>query len=389
MPRKKKSACRYCRKEIPESALFCPWCGEKQVGPKKHEKKYPQPEILSDGSYVGRLMIDGQRETVKAASEAEYKAKIDALRTGVVERQKAPDKRLVSECVWAYIRAREGIASPSTIDGYERKARNNFQGLMNMRVRDLNLDVIQAAVNEEKKRYSGKTIKEALSLIRSATKIKIDPDQLVTPSPKPKKKPPVYSTDDLRKLVLALAEIGGQIECAGLLAAWMSLRRSEIIGLRWTDLEEGNIVIRTARVYDKTHKLVEKDGKTETSARRIPCDPYVMARLQALPRGSEYVFTVSTSGLWEGITKACKIAGIEHGYLHGLRHTNASVMEMLGVPAVYANKRGGWASDHVRRKVYTDPMAEGDMAAAVLVDNFYNGLLEYGPPLPPGFIRRG
>ena len=62
MPAKKKStACRFCRKALPEGALFCPWCGEKQVGPKKREPKYPAYRVLADGSLMGQLMLNGQR----------------------------------------------------------------------------------------------------------------------------------------------------------------------------------------------------------------------------------------------------------------------------------------------------------------------------------------
>jgi hypothetical protein len=50
-------------------------------------------------------------------------------------------------------------------------------------------------------------------------------------------------------------------------------------------------------------------------------------------------------------------------------------MEYLGIPPQYSNKRGGWASDHVRQRVYTDAMPEGDTAAADKIDTFYNDLI--------------
>lgn len=358
--------------------MFCNWCGKKQLKDKT-EISVPTPRKLKSGTWFAQVMVNGVRVPVSADTEAEYYAKARAAKAGLLEAQK-PDNRLVRDLVADYIKARDGIISPATIDGYERKARNNLQDLMRLRVKDLTRSRVQAAIDKEKEDYSGKTIREAWSLIQSATGVTID--DLVLPSKLPQKKPPVYSTEDLRKLILALAEIGGEVECAGLLAAWMSLRRSEIFGLRWSDIRSNSIRVEKARVYDREHKLVEKTTKNETSERMIPCDRYILDKINALPREGERVFRMSTSGIWKGITVACKRAGIEHGYLHGLRHTNASIMEVAGVSPYYANRRGGWASDHVRTKTYTDAIPEGDREAAQMVDNYFNSLIFYGPPKP-------
>ena len=286
----------------------------------------------------------------------------------------------MKDLVEEYISLRDGKISPATIDGYLRKSKNNLQDLYQLKVKDLTMERVQKAINKDAEKYSGKTIWDAWSLIQSATGVEYE--GLVFPSRKPQKKPPVYTSDDLRKLILALAEIGGEVECAGLLAAWMSLRRSEIFGLRWKDILPAAIRISKARVYDKEHKLVEKDTKTDLSERIIPCDSYILDRINALPHKGEHVFQMSTSGIWKGITEACDRAGIEHGYLHGLRHTNASVMEVIGISGTYANRRGGWASDHVRKNIYVADMPEGDLETAKQVDNYFKGLFIYGPPNP-------
>lgn len=371
--------CKYCRREIPDNSMFCNWCGKKQLKDKT-EISVPAPRRLKSGTWFAQVMVKGQRVPVSGDTEAEYYAKARAAKAGLLEAKK-PDNRLVKDAVADYIKAREGVVSPATIDGYERKARNNLQDLMPLRVKDLTRSRVQAAIDKEKEHYAGKTIREAWSLIQSATGVTIE--DLVLPSKKPQKKPPVYGSADLRRLILALAEIGGEVECAGLLAAWMSLRRSEIFGLRWSDIRSDSIRIEKARVYDKHHKLVEKETKNETSERLIPCDRYILDKINALPHEGERVFRMSTSGIWKGITEACKRAGIKHGYLHGLRHTNASIMELVGVPPVYANKRGGWASDHIRVKTYTDAIPEGDQAAAQMVDDYFRSLFIYGPPKPP------
>ena len=370
--------CRYCKRQIQDNSVFCNWCGKKQLKDKT-EISVPAPRRLKNGDWYNQVMVKGTRVTVSGKTEAEYYAKARAAKAGLIESKK-PDNRIVSDLVTEYITVREGKISAPTIDGYLRKSKNNLQSLYSLRVKDLSKEKVQAAINDDAANYSGKTIWDAWSLIKSA--VGIEYEGLVFPSKKPQKKPPVYTSDDLRKLILALADIGGEVECAGLLAAWMSLRRSEIFGLRWCDVFPSSIRIAKAMVYDKEHKLVEKDTKTELSERIIPCDRYILNKINALPREGERVFRMSTSGIWKGITTACDRAGIEHGYLHGLRHTNASVMELLGISDTYANRRGGWASDHVRKNVYVADMPEGDLETAQQVDSYFLGLITYGPPKP-------
>lgn len=372
--------CKYCNKDIPNDSIYCPYCGERLARKKREKKKeisVPKPRQLPSGSWFAQVMVGGERVPVLADTEANYYAKARAAKAGLIEAHK-PDNRIVKDLVKEYIESREKNPdiSPSTIDGYLRKAKNNLQDLMPLRVKDLSRAAVQKAINKDKETYSGKTIWAAWSLIQSATGVRYD--NLDFPSKKPKKKPPVYSKEDIRKLILAFAEYGGQVECAGLLAMWLSLRRSEIVGLRWENVLEDSICIKTARVYNKAHKLIEKSTKTDLSERRIPCDDYILRKIKALPDNSEYVFTMSTAGIWKGVDTVCERAGVQHGYLHGFRHTNATIMEYLGVPPKYANKRGGWASDHIRQRTYTDAMDEGDTEYAERIDGFFNGLIANG-----------
>lgn len=364
--------CKYCKAtDLPDHSRFCPWCGKK-LQADAAEIKVPPPKQLPSGTWFGRVTVQGERVPVSAPTEAEYYTKARAAKAGLIEAKK-PDNRIVKDLVEEYIKIREKTRSPATIDGYDRKARKNLQALMPLRVKDLTSAAVQKAVNEDLKTYSPKTVWEAWSLVQSATGVRYD--DLVFPDTSPQKTPPVYSEAQLGALLRALADYGGQTECAGLLALWLSLRRSEIMGLKWSDVGETAVIVRTARVYDKSHKLVEKTTKNKTSKRTILCPDYILDKLKALPKEGEYIFTESTSGIWKGLDTVCKNAGIPHGYLHGLRHTNATILELLNIPSVYANRRTGHANDHVRKTVYTDVMTEGAQAAAEKVNAHFEALL--------------
>ena len=366
--------CKKCRRIIEDNSIYCNWCGHQQLTA-SNEVRVPVPRRKGN-QWVAQVTVDGERVYISGDTEDEYYAKARAAKAGMIEAHK-PDNRIVGDLVEEYIRSREGIVSPSTIDGYERKAKHNLQSLMKLRLKDMTEDAVQKAIDKDLKSYSGKTIWEAWSLIQSATEVRYS--GLKMPSKKPNKKPPVYSEEAVKKIILGLADYGGQVECAGLLAMWLSLRRSEIMGLKWRDIKPNGIVVRSARVYDNKHKLVEKDNKNETSNRTILCDKYILDKINALPKEGEYVFTISTAGIWKGIDTVCKNAGVEHGYLHGFRHTNATIMEYVGVPSAYANQRGGWAKDHVRQRTYTDLMSEGGERSAKLIDAFFLGKITTNP----------
>ena len=366
--------CKRCRRIIEDNSIYCNWCGHQQLTA-SNEVRVPVPRRKGN-QWVAQVTVDGERVYISGDTEDEYYAKARAAKAGMIEAHK-PDNRIVGDLVEEYIRSREGIVSPSTIDGYERKAKHNLQSLMKLRLKDMTEDAVQKAIDKDLKSYSGKTIWEAWSLIQSATEVRYS--GLKMPSKKPNKKPPVYSEEDVKKIILGLADYGGQVECAGLLAMWLSLRRSEIMGLRWEDIRTIGIVVRNARVYNNKHKLVDKGNKNDTSTRTILCDEYILKKINALPKEGEYVFTISTAGIWKGIDTVCKNAGVEHGYLHGFRHTNATIMEYIGVPSAYANQRGGWAKDHVRRRTYTDLMSEGGERSAKLIDAFFLGKITTNP----------
>ena len=367
-----KMKCKKCKKEIADHSVFCNWCGYQQISIQT-AAKVPTPKQKANGQYTAQIMVDGVRVRVTADSEKEYYAKARAVKEELINLRK-PENRTVQMMVDEYIHAREKLLSPSTIDGYKRKAKYNLQSLYPMRVGLLTTAAVQSAITKDLEKYSGKTIWEAWMLIKAATGVEID--RLVLPTKKPKKIAPTYSVEDIRKIMVELEDEGGEIECAGLLAMWLSLRRSEILGLRWEDIGEDCIHIRSARVYDEKHRLVEKTTKTELSERIIPCSSTLLTKINSLPKTSEYVFTMSTAGLWQGIDRVCKLAGVEHGYLHSFRHTNASVMEMIGIPSLYANRRGGWVNDHVRLNHYTATMSEGDKMVAKKIDEFFENTIK-------------
>lgn len=361
--------CKNCKREIDDDSIFCKWCGQRQIKEAKKEVRVPKPRQLPSGKWFIEMQMDGQRHYITEDTESKCRAVAVALKSGLIEEKKKGPRTTVGQEIDSYIESRSNVLSPSTIAGYKKIRQQNLQSIMALRPDDLTDARMQTAVNQESKTFSPKTIKNAVGLIGAALGRKFP----ITVAAQPAKAPNTYSSDDIRKLLAAI-DGKGEIECAVLLAMWLSLRRSEILALKWEDIGETSITVKAARVYDENHQLVEKTTKTQKSSRVIPCPAYILDRINALPRSREYVFTHGTHYFWESLANICERNGLPHIYLHGLRHTNASVMGLLGIDNKYAMKRGGWTSDHTMKGVYQQIMEEGEITAANRIDEYFLAL---------------
>ena len=348
MPRK-KNTCRYCRKELPEGALFCPWCGEKQVGAKKREPKYPAYRVLADGSLMGQLMINGQRETIKADSEKEYRAKIDGLRAGVIELKKHPEKRPLKDIVRAYIDKNDGVLSPATIRGYEIIIRNRFPAYIGKSFGSIDC---QQMINTEAKTCAPKTVKNAWALVTAALNDAKLPIPDVNLPAVPDSDEDFLDYEQILRFLTAIRD--DPAECAALLMLH-SLRTSEALKLdAGVDVQPGpdglQLLIHGAVVPNKNNQWVEKaTNKNRTSRREIPI---MIPRLEEiLPKEGKAV-TIHPSTVRTRIEKACKRAGLPVCSPHDLRRSFASLAFHLGWSEWLIQEVGGWNNPKTGHLIY-------------------------------------
>jgi integrase len=66
--------------------------------------------------------------------------------------------------------------------------------------------------------------------------------------------------------------------------------------------------------------------------------------------------------------------GIEMTF-HDLRHLNASIMLMLGIPDKYAMERGGWSTDNVLKSVYQQTFSSERQKIDKIIDGYFNGIV--------------
>lgn len=344
--------CKKCKNEIPDGSIFCNWCGEKQIKQrkKKEELSVPKPRQLKSGTWFAQLTVDGQRASVSAASEAEYYAKARAIKAGLITHRKSKAGKTLSEAIDEYIESRRALVSPATVQTYKKKKRLYFQSLMDVDIFQITVDALKAEVSKmimqpspSGNRLSAKTIKDSYSFIASVLQYhKVQLDYKDVSLPQIQASPfAVLTKDEISTLIAALP--GTPCELHILLALWLGLRRSEIIALEKSDfdLQRKTVTINKAMVRDENGNYVIKGTKTEKSARVISCPDYILDKVKTLPNGP--IYTYDANYILKCLHKVCEENGLPPVRLHDLRHINASVGLMLGIPDKYVMERNGWA----------------------------------------------
>ena len=358
--------CKYCAHETPDDSVFCCHCGER-LARKKREKSgkkvYPKFRVLADGSLLGQLMVDGKRETIKAANEAEYRAKIDALRTGVMEMKAHPEKRSLQKILRDYIDKNDGVLSPATIRGYEYIYKGRFRAYMQQEAGKIDY---QQMVNDEAKKYAPKTVENAWALVSPAFRDAGIPVPEVNLPTVPESDEDFLDFEQIHVFIAAIR--GDQCEREALLMLH-SLRMSELLKLDASDIRDEQIHVRGAVVVDKNNKMVEKEtNKTKASTREIPI---MIPRLNEILPAEGPIPTRHPTVIADHIKNACKKAGLPECSPHDLRRSFASLAYHLGWPERVTMLIGGWDSPDTVHRIYIK-LSKKDVSAAVeIMKNYY------------------
>lgn len=334
--------CKRCKREITDNSLFCNWCGAKQI--KDGQINVPKPERLASGEYVGRLMVNGNRERIRATTEAEYYRKARAFKLENAEKINNPQNLLLSEAISDYIEKNEPIFSVSTVRGYETNKRQ-LQKITSARIKDIDF---QSLVNTLSDIYAPKTVKNIWGLITASLKNKkITPPDVKLPAAMKTER--LFLEPEEIKLFLKAIK-GKRIELTALLALH-SLRESEILALTKDSIKDGVIHVRGAKVPDKNHQYIKKESnKTAASTRDIPV---FIPRLAELWDENNDPKFPHPSNIRRDLIRVCERNALPPISCHSLRHTFCSCAYFLGWDIMTTQSVGGWQSPRVPTEIYT------------------------------------
>ena len=160
-------------------------------------------------------------------------------------------KITLGEAIDEYVEAKSNVLSKKTYYNYKGYRKWYMQDIIDTPIDKLNTQILQRSVNLEAAKHSPKTVSLSFGLVRVVLGYFM-PDRAYRVK-MPQKRPTTYNTPDgeVLKKIFTAAE-GTEIEVPILLAAWLSLRLSEISGLKWTDISEDSINVNEASIYQSS-----------------------------------------------------------------------------------------------------------------------------------------
>lgn len=350
-----------------------------------------QRTVLKDGSVRWRFRLDlepdatGKRRqrTVTCKTEAEAIAAQARARADVgAQTYIEPSRMTLSEWLDTWLETNGRTWRPATRVSYKatlqlvraRIGTRRIQELRREHVDQMVRDLAKSRSNRGKA-LSPRTVAYALRLLQTALKAAVAED-LLKRNPAEHVKPPVQASHEMQtwteeELAAFLVEVADD-DLAG---AWhltaLGLRRGEVLGLRWgdVDLENAVVHVRQARVAAYGEEDADENGiatnapKTRRGRRDVPLHPAALAALRqtrqrtlldstVIPfqdkRDPNRLVVVDKAGrpvmpdvYGNSFHRIVKAAGIPRIRLHDVRHTVATLLLQRGIaPVVVAGILG-------------------------------------------------
>lgn len=315
---------------------------------------------LPSGNYRARVHIGngkykpftGKDKKEVQLRAAQYEAEIE------IANNSGESAMTLNDAIDGYISQKQNVLSPSTVRGYRAVQRNATPELMGMKLRDINAEAVQRAINDFARDHSPKYVRNAYGLITAALGVYKPELRLKTTLPQKKKvEIDIPTEEDMQKLFEYAKDTDMEIPIR--LGACCGMRRSEILGLKWSDidLEAGTISINEALVLDEHGASVSKGTKSIAGTRIIRIYPFVKTLLERTPHNGKYVVSLTGNQITKRFMKMLKDCGIEHYTFHALRHYLVSVMLSLNIPKSYIADYVGHETEHMIDTVYGHIMA--------------------------------
>lgn len=334
--------------------------------------KVPEPRKLSSGTWFLQMRLNGVSVPVTASTRKEC---ID--KATLIKAEHRTGKRVVAngdyntlgQAIDSFISARENVLSPSTIRGYKAYRESRFLAYMDIPIKCIDW---QKMINAEAKMdISPKSIKNAWGLVKSAiAEFDITPSVRL-PAPIPHEK--LWLTPE--QIPSFLSAIKDKTCEIGALLALSGLRRSEIYGLDWNDIDLKKKVIHVHQsvVLGEDAKPVTRNkNKTVSSTRDVPIFlPQLLSSLRAVKDKTGKVVPGNIGTLRKQLAKVCKDANLPDIGVHGLRHSFASLCYSLGVSELGAMQIGGWNDFQTMRKIYTHLSDSDKKKSADALNRFF------------------
>lgn len=179
-----------------------------------------------------------------------------------------------------------------------------------------------------------------------------------------------------------------------LLLVYSGIRRGEVCGLKWADIDFRNKLIHIQRtiLYTPQRGVYEDTPKTKGSNRIIKLADMVFIELEKHRKqqnavrlklgdrwmGNDFIFTqwdgkpIHPDSLTSWLHKFIEKNHLPYTNVHSLRHTNATLLIANGVNVATVSKRLGHSSSDTTTRTYIHAIKSADEAAAEVLQDLFS-----------------
>jgi integrase len=349
-------------------------------------------------------VVDGKRKQYRKrfATEKEAREALDGIRGDVARGTYVhPTKVTLAQACEDWLAAKHGLKA-STLHGHRVNLAAAIEVLGDVDVQKLtkrHLDDLVTALRaggmpsptgKVRKPWSPRSVNYMLGLLTAVLKDQMrqghvvrNVAELVDRIPADAKTADTFSAAELQKV---LEHIDGDRYAVAWQLALTGLRRGEVAGLRWSDVDltGRTMTVASTRLRFGAH-VVEETPKSAASRRTLPLPDHLVAAfksaraVQAADRlalgeayqASGYVVVdeagepLSPHALTSRWSRMLKAAGVRHIRLHDARHTCGTLMHLENVPIALISAWLGHASKAFTMATYVHSQPDALAAAAM------------------------
>ncbi len=287
--------------------------------------------------------------------------------------------------LWQYLqewlKSRRAELRASTWSGYEVNCRVHLapkighislQHLRPSHIKSCYSTLGQSGISPATIGYAHRTLHKALADAVVDDLISANPASKVSPPRKEKFEAAFLSVEQINALLDGLKE--DILYMPVLLALMLGLRRGEVLGLQWPDVDWEDTLVKVRHNYgiERGKPVLRRRTKTDAGARDIVVSARIMDELRRhWVKQSEWRLALGEG--WRGGEFVCcwqdgkpfelshfnrmfqvrlQRLGLPRIRFHDLRHTNASLMIISNVPIKGASARLGHSSTAITQDIY-------------------------------------
>jgi integrase len=284
---------------------------------------------------------NGKRVYESITAPTRYEAELKAAEFKTKKKRKLRHDLTVSEAGEGYIKAKEGVLSPSTIAVYKKIPGRYYGVIGKKKIKSLTSEDMQLFISDLSTKVGPKTVRNAWGLLASSIAL-YDPDmhfRVTLPAKKVKRS--VCPSDEA---VRALLDNAREPLRTAILLGMRSMRRGEICALKYEDIKDGVAHIHADMIKGPDGWVYKEIPKTSESDRFV--------RVPDLGEGEGYIVKWSPDYITKEFIRLRDSLGLSVRF-HDLRHYFASTAAVLNIPDIYTADMGGWSkSSGIMKEVY-------------------------------------